>query len=160
LYLYILVLLRFCAFNGFETVVTRAEVGASSRAPSRVSAPTPIADPFFFVFRPIHCCTATMSLNMLVGAAAGAVITWILLRKQNHRISDETAKSDGVVLSRRVRACKPLPIKEIAAQVAAKSAERKIINMSQGVPCLPIFEASKQAMCDLVESCSLPYSRE
>ena len=124
-----------------------------------VSAPTTNADAFF---RPsIHCLNAAMSSHILVGVAAGAVITWLLLRKQVHGISDETARSGNVLLSRRVRACKPLPIKEIAAQVAAKSAENEhIVNMSQGVPCLPIFETSKQAMCNLVESRSLPYSRE
>lgn len=64
----------------------------------------------------------------------------------------------------RVRKAKELLIKHIARETAALqqklavSGDAIIIDMSQGVPCLPIFEAAREAMVRLVDSRRLPYS--
>ena len=62
-------------------------------------------------------------------------------------------------MSRRVVECPKLLIKEIAASVGQRiAAGRNIINLSQGVPCMPTFESSEQEMINLIKSRNLPYT--
>jgi aspartate/methionine/tyrosine aminotransferase len=64
----------------------------------------------------------------------------------------------------RVRDAKELMIKKITRETAvlqqmlAVSGDAIIINMSQGSPCLPIFEVAREAMVKLVDTRRLPYS--
>lgn len=61
--------------------------------------------------------------------------------------------------SRRIDALKPLLIKEIAGRVgAAISNGHRIVNLSQGVPCLDIFDEAAEAMQEIVATKDLPYT--
>ena len=103
------------------------------------------------------------SVWLCVGVAVGAVVAALLMPPQSGRrkrrlavVSEEQRRP---ALARRVCDCQPLPIKVIAAEVADEIASgRDIVNMSQGVPCLPIFEPSEAAMVKLIHGRSLPYS--
>jgi len=67
-----------------------------------------------------------------------------------------------------VRMAKDLLIKKIARETAALQRDldansetnggARLVNMSQGVPCLPIFEAAHKAMTALLDKRLLPYS--
>ena len=84
-----------------------------------------------------------------IGLLAGATVV-LLTRRRPRRVAR---------LTRRVNDCKPLPIKEIAAMVANKiSGGAKIVNMSQGVPCLQTFRPCENEMIALISGRSLPYS--
>ena len=104
---------------------------------------------------------------LLLGLAAGTALTLMaqsLRGKRGRQGKTDSPPHDAkpqntLALARRVTACKPLPIKVIAAEVSAKVLEgKKIVNMSQGVPCLPIFEESARAMTELIDGGRLPYS--
>lgn len=92
--------------------------------------------------------------RFVVGLAAGAFFGFLAGRCLRHFWSP---RANSALLSRRVAALKPLPIKVIAARVATEAASRSLVNMSQGVPCLPLFEKSVSAMEALVRSGRLPY---
>jgi hypothetical protein len=63
------------------------------------------------------------------------------------------------VVAHRVAGAKPLLIKEIAAEVESTIREgHRVVNLSQGVPCLPLFDAAKEAMASFVSKGQLPYS--
>jgi len=99
---------------------------------------------------------------LLLGVATGVTLALLFRRSSTRRTANGTSllgQDKPLLVTRRVQACIPLPIKEIAAEVASKiAAGHSIVNMSQGVPCLPIFEKSDKAMTAIVQSRRLPYS--
>ena len=69
------------------------------------------------------------------------------------------SQSNMVKIVNRVINSEELLIKKIAAETSKLiSNGNKIINMSQGVPCLPIFQDAKNEMIDLINSNKLPYT--
>jgi aspartate/methionine/tyrosine aminotransferase len=67
-----------------------------------------------------------------------------------------------VKIASRVAAASDLLIKKIAREtaqlVSSLPSDRKIVNMSQGVPCLPIFDQAYDEMVKLLNTKLLPYS--
>jgi aspartate/methionine/tyrosine aminotransferase len=62
-------------------------------------------------------------------------------------------------INQRVLDSTELLIKKIAAETAALVASgAKLVNMSQGVPCLPIFDEAQSAIIEAVQSKQLPYT--
>lgn len=107
--------------------------------------------------------TAREQSCLALGLAAGAAVMWILRHEHPLELLDGLMhggkKQPSEFLARRVSELKPIPIKEIAAQVGKEIANgRQIVNMSQGVPCLPIFGEQAVAMAQLLEGQKLPYS--
>jgi aspartate/methionine/tyrosine aminotransferase len=64
-----------------------------------------------------------------------------------------------VKIAAKVAQSQELLIKKIAAETGALIAGgAKLVNMSQGVPCLPIFAEAKTAIKHLLDTDNLPYS--
>ncbi|CAE8610125.1 unnamed protein product [Polarella glacialis] len=75
---------------------------------------------------------------------------------RNSAVKDSLPK---LAVTRRVEDSQPLLIKEIAAEVVARiSAGHAVVNLSQGVPCLPIFKEAEERMVNFLREGHLPYS--
>jgi len=112
-----------------------------------------------------------------------AVFTFLVSHRQSSLQStdydDDGKTSSGLSAGqpkvvKHVRDAKELLIKTIAKETStlqrellsqevvdvndSKGPGRRLLNLSQGVPCLPIFEASRDAMVTLLDKRRLPYS--
>jgi hypothetical protein len=88
---------------------------------------------------------------------ADSLCTAALRQKQSLPSAHLVFLSDMPKINQRVLDARDLLIKRIAAETAAMiGGGARLVNMSQGVPCLPIFEESKAAIIDCVETNNLP----
>jgi len=111
----------------------------------------------------------TSILTILGVGTVGVGLCYLIARSQNqesittNKASNISASSSTATsklqLTARVANSKPILIKEIAREVAAAiSLGNNIINLSQGVPCLKIFEEAAHGMQAVLDTRMLPYS--
>ena len=89
-------------------------------------------------------------LGLGLGVGLGFFAFSLQLRKNSKNQQAKSRKHSGnLQVTERVANSKPILIKEIASEVGNTiAAGHSVINLSQGVPCLPIFEAAAKAMQD------------